>query len=462
MLIEPVIAAQLNAHQLGDKRLDKRCAQVQQQLLLGHTSQSFPQLVNQPYQLKAFYRLLNNPHLSPSAISRGYGRGLLNWARSQPLTQDCWFLYQDTTFGKYYAHSLELGYLQLPTNNGLLLHHGLLTDEQFVPLGLPIQLIIQRDPAEYGKRAERKDKPFADKESAKWLAAIDWSRRFSRQTGRTLVQVCDREADIKEVMNYSLQRRQPFIIRAHHNRHLRQSTHTLSSYESTLGEGHLVERMLLDGQGRAHACQCLIRYGRVALRDIDKPIWVLYLQQLTPIGGQELAHWMLLSSVPVEGLSGAVSVLDAYCHRWPTCEDFHKCLKSGCAIEERHLHSTQALFGAIGLLSLVAVGLQRLRHLAQQAPEQPLGELVDSESVAVADQLAPRYLTRSDESLCVPRSVLWFVLLLARLGGHQGMKQAGRPGWQTIWRGYRQFKLLLDGYNISKNEYLKQKPRTYG
>ena len=98
----------------------------------------------------------------------------------------------DTTFGKYHGHSLDSGYLQLPTDNGILLHHGLLTDEQFVPLGLPIQLITQRDRAEYGKRVARKNKPFADKESAKWLTAIDWSRRFSRQTGGTLVQVCDR------------------------------------------------------------------------------------------------------------------------------------------------------------------------------------------------------------------------------------------------------------------------------
>ena len=100
MLIEPVIRAQLNAQRLGDKRLDSRCSQVQQQLINGNSSQSFPQLFNQPYQLKAVYRLLNNPKLTPQAIQKGYQRGMLEWARKQPKNQHYWFVFQDSTFGK--------------------------------------------------------------------------------------------------------------------------------------------------------------------------------------------------------------------------------------------------------------------------------------------------------------------------------------------------------------------------
>jgi hypothetical protein len=256
MLIEPVIEAQINAQRLGDKRLDSRCRQVQQQLMKADTSQSFPQVFNQPYQLKAFYRLLNNDKLTPKAIQKGYQRGLSEWARKQPDNQRYWFVFQDSTFGKYHNHSLDLGYIQNQDDNGLLLHHGILTDEQFVPLGLPIQTFLVRDRTEYGKSEERKKRPFADKESAKWIAAMDWARRFSRQTGRKLVQVGDREADINEVINYGLTTRQPFIFRSNHDRRLRDSALSLSSYESTLGVGHTVERVLLERQGKKHTCAC--------------------------------------------------------------------------------------------------------------------------------------------------------------------------------------------------------------
>lgn len=462
MLIEPVIRAQLNAQRLGDKRLDSRCSQVQQQLINGNSSQSFPQLFNQPYQLKAVYRLLNNPKLTPQAIQKGYQRGMLEWARKQPKNQHYWFVFQDSTFGKYHNHSLELGYIQNADDNGLLLHHAILTDDQFVPLGLPIQTFVVRDRAEYGKREERKKRPFADKESAKWIAALDWARRFGRQSGRHLIQVCDREADINEVINYALTSRQHFIIRSNHDRRLQDSALTLSSYEQRLGIGQITQRVLRDSQGKTHSCSCQIRYGRVYLTGLDKAINVVYLHQLDPIKDQKLAHWTVLTSLPVSDLSDATAVLDGYCHRWPTCEDFHKCLKSGCSIEDRHLHSQEALFGAISLLSLVAISLLRLRHLAVGVPDSPVESVVEPDEQVVATQLSGRYLTKTDKTHCEPGSILWFVLLLARLGGHQGIRQAGLPGWQTIWRGYRQFSLLVDGYRMSKNEYYVQKPPTYG
>lgn len=460
MLIEPVIDAQLKAFRLGDKRLDDRCAQVQRQLLKGDTSQSFPQLFTRPYDLKAFYRLLHNPRLQPKAISRAYDRGLRTWISQQPRDNRYLFVFQDTTFGKYHNHSLTLGYLQRLTDNGILLHHGILADADFVPLGLPIQQIILRQEEAYGKSQERKQRPFEQKESVKWLTAFEWARKFERHTNRKLVQVCDREADIAQVLNAALKQRQAFIIASNHDRQLANSAQRLGDVESTLGEGELVERFIRDGKGRWQTCMCRVRYSRVPLKDITKPVWVVYLQQITPIQGQELAHWRLLTSLPVASLEDATFVLDAYRHRWPTCEDFHKCLKSGCSIEDRHLHTQEALFGAIGLLSLVAIALLRLRHLGQHSPERAASTLLEPTELAVADHLSKSYMSGRDLRACEARTVLWFVLLLGRLGGHQGVAQAGLPGWQTIWRGYRQFSLLVDGYIISKNEYYEQKPPT--
>ncbi|WP_460950104.1 IS4 family transposase [Spirosoma daeguense] len=461
MRIEPVIAAQMQAFRLGDQRLNQRCQHVQEQLLQADASQSFPQLFNQPYQLKAFYRLLHNPKLSSQAISRAYSRGLIKWAGQQSQSKDTyWFVFQDTTFGKYHHHSLQLGYLQLPTDNGILLHHALLTDENFVPLGLPVQHIIQRAAPEYGKGEERKKRPVEQKESAKWLLGLEWGKRFSRQTRRQLIQVADREADCTELINRAYKARQHLIIRSRGGRRIANSDYTLADWQAKCPQVHEVERPLLDGQGKAHRCRCRLAYSKVQLRGIDKPLWVVYLTQQEPIAGQEMAHWIVLTSLPVADVSTASWILDVYSRRWPTCEDFHKCLKTGCGIEHRHLHSTQALFGAIGLLSLVSIALLRLRHLALHDPDMPVSGILAEAELRVAQDLSRRYLTASDGTACQSQSMRWFVLLLARVGGHQGIRQAGLPGWQTIWRGYRQFSLLVEGYIMSKNVYSERKPPT--
>ncbi|QDK77945.1 hypothetical protein EXU85_29740 [Spirosoma sp. KCTC 42546] len=53
--------------------------------------------------------------------------------------------------------------MQNADDNGLLLHQGLLTHGEFVPLGLPVEQVIQRDRTEFGKHHARKQPPFAEK-----------------------------------------------------------------------------------------------------------------------------------------------------------------------------------------------------------------------------------------------------------------------------------------------------------
>jgi hypothetical protein len=40
-------------------------------------------------------------------------------------------------------------------------------------------------------------------------------------------------------------------------------------------------------------------------------------------------------------------------------------------------------------------------------------------------------------------------LALVALGGHLGRKGDGPPGWQTLWRGRRRLRLLVEGVNMA-------------
>jgi hypothetical protein len=69
----------------------------------------------------------------------------------------------------------------------------------------------------------------------------------------------------------------------------------------------------------------------------------------------------------------------------------------------------------------------------------------------IVNVLAKKYLQPIDSTICKENTVLWWILLLGRMGGHQGYKQKGMPGWQTIWKGYSYFQQVLETSKLLKN-----------
>lgn len=413
--------------------------------------------------MKGFYRLINHDSVSSQGIINGYRKGLINWSLDLPEGQKgkYFYLFQDSTYGKYPGRKVDLGYIQTGTDNGVVIHNGILTDSNYVPLGLPIQQFIQRDRVDFGKKHERATRPFEDKESHKWIEAIDFARKFERKTGISVVQVADKESDVAEVMNYALQHRQLFIFNGNHDRSIQNQSTTLKKHFQSIAHQGIVKRPILDNKGKEHLCNCEIRFEKLSIEGINKPITVVQLTQIQAIDGQELTQWMLLTNIPVKDLGSAIEVINSYTRRWTTCEDFHKCLKTGCSIQARQLQSTQALFSAIALLSLVAISLLRMRHLSQNQKDSPLNGFLSEDEIQVANLMADKYLMPIDLTLCQKNTTLWFILLIARMGGHQGLKQSGMPGWQTIWKGWNFFQSTVIGFSMSKNLFSQKHP-TYG
>jgi hypothetical protein len=42
-------------------------------------------------------------------------------------------------------------------------------------------------------------------------------------------------------------------------------------------------------------------------------------------------------------------------------------------------------------------------------------------------------------------SILEFVMALGKLGGHLNRRRDGPPGWQTLWRGWQELQLMIQG-----------------
>lgn len=103
---------------------------------------------------------------------------------------------------------------------------------------------------------------------------------------------------------------------------------------------------------------------------------------------------------------------------------------------------TAERFGALlGFAALLAVRLLQLRDRARQAPGAPVAESELSQKVlALRLQVAPAAVATN----------VGFWRGVAQLGGFLGRKGDGEPGWQSLWRGWQELQLLLQGVALAQ------------
>ena len=168
------------------------------------------------------------------------------------------------------------------------------------------------------------------------------------------------------------------------------------------------------------------------------PMWALRVWEVEASGDAEAVEWFLLTNVPVQTLAQAWERVDWYCLRW-IIEEYHKGMKSGCAIESLQFTREQALQPAIAFLSVVTLWLLWLRTESRrpQAETEAATAMFPEEYVEVLS------LDRYGEVRAL--TVREFCRLLGRLGGHQNRKHDHPPGWLVLWRGWTKLHLLVQG-----------------
>jgi hypothetical protein len=280
--------------------------------------------------------------------------------------------------------------------------------------------------------------------------------------GARFIHVCDRGADNFEIFCHLLQQRAGWVIRAAQlKRCVRDKTGGECSLDELLNRAPLQGTYQLEvranGKQSARIARMEIRRAPLAMprprtgisryvreRDIQEILmWVVEAREVNPPKGQKPLRWVLLTSEEVGGFDDAWRVIEWYEKR-PIIEEYHKCLKTGCRVEERLYRTGDRLAPVIGMLSVLSVRLLQLKTVARRDPEQP------------AERVVPRAWLAAVRLLLKPRrplkTVREFFRGLAQLGGFLGRKGDGEPGWQTIWRGLEKLLLCLRGAEILKGK----------
>lgn len=207
-------AQELRYVQLGDARLNRRLISLVT-ALAGQPTSSVPEACGDWAATKGAYRFWASDRVSADAIVEAQRRSAV-----ERLTgHEAVLAIQDTTSLDFTSHPATrgMGILEHPARRGLLVHSVLLASTQGVPLGNIDQEVWHRDPETKGKKHSRRARETKDKESQRWLTALERTQENLPQETKVIT-VADREADIYDFLVAPRRPGAELLVRATQNR----------------------------------------------------------------------------------------------------------------------------------------------------------------------------------------------------------------------------------------------------
>lgn len=439
--------------QLGDARRRKRLVQVANDMV-HHPGGTFPNKLNRPADLKAFYRLMDNEQVTHASVLEAHCQGTLERMREH---QGIVLLLHDTTELDYSGlESLkdDLGQIGEGHGRGYLCHNSLaVTAESRDVLGLANQILHCRPVVSKGETKEQgRQRP--NRESLLWKRGVE--ALPSPTPEQQWVDIADRGSDITEFIAFEVKRRRHFVIRSQHNRRIlveidgKKQLCKLHDWARTLPKkGHRSLCVQAREERTERTVKLAVSWSAFQLIPPRQArgehgwepiaLWVVRVWELNPPPGVEAVEWILLTNVPVTSLDEAWERVTWYQIRW-VIEEYHKAQKTGCSIEDMQFEAVERLRPAIALISVVALSLLWLRTVSrgEDAKTRKATEHFALEYVQVLSRWRWREVRPA-------MTVHDFCYALARMGGHQNRGHDHLPGWLVLWRGWTKLQLMVEG-----------------
>ncbi len=444
---------------LGDPRRTHRLVTLVDQLCR-HPGGTLPDKFNRPAELRAFYRLMNRPEVSHTALMASHADATRQ--RLAALGSGVVLQLHDATELDFTSKTTlleHLGQIGQGTRRGYICHNSLaVRADTGETLGLLSQILHHRadvPDAESVPQARAR----ADRESRLWVRGA--AACGPAPAGIRCVDVSDSLSDTFEYLAYEVSHGRAFVLRAKENRKLDEAVagqrYLLDAVRQLPSAGSRLIQVETSPQRRGRQTTVQIAFvavrlavprkhmGEYAKQPLD--LWVIRVWEKNTPAGEEPLEWILLTNVPVTDAAQAEERIDWYKRR-AIIEELHKGMKTGCGVERMQFEKIEPLEPAIALISAVATTLLRLRDAARapDAARRPATEVVSAEYVEV---LAGHYGARVGPK----PSVLTFYMHVARLGGHQNRKADGFPGWLTLWRGWMKLESMVDGHRGGRRGY---------
>lgn len=455
--------------QLGDARRTRRLV-VTADLMCRRPGGALPQKLNNPKDLRAFYRLMNCDDVTHESILVAHRQATQN---KIDKTSGPVLIIHDATELDYTTHlSLkdDLGQIGNGNRRGYIVHNSLAVNaDSGKVLGLYNQVLHHRaDVSKDETIAEKRKRE--SRESRLWLQGTE-----PLPSSQKLIDVCDQGADTFEFFEHEVNSGRRFVIRAAYDRGIfighdvgaLQSSY-LRTYAQTLPEAGTWKLQVTSKTQtkkpkkgkkktilrKARTANMAVSFASVRIKPPGKKngthgneplaVWVVRVWEKNPPKGQERLEWFLLTNEPVLCFEDAYRVVGWYESRW-IIEEYHKGKKTGCKIESPQFTAEERLQPAIALLSVVTLTLLEMRDASRRsdAKRRKATEIISRDYVAVLSSWRHGKIKYA-------WTIHEFYYALARLGGHQNRKNDHPPGWQVLWRGWAELQAMVCGYEAMK------------
>jgi hypothetical protein len=432
---------------LGDKRLTERFVSIARDFY-SRPKASIPMACNgDRAKVKAVYRFLDNEEVTLARLLEPHRER----TRERMAEHRLVLCPQDTTSLNYTSLSRTEGLGPIGKREsaalGLILHDTIAVTPDGLALGVLDAQVWGRDweDKELGRDIEQK-------ESAKWLRSYREVARLQAQLKRTrLVSVGDRESDIYELFATAREHLEAggphLLVRCTEDRGLADSSRKLwAKVEAEPVAGYRKIEVPPRAGRKQRTAELSVRFceillsppqGKSKLGEIR--LWAVHARERRPPTEVEGVEWMLLTTVEVTNFDQACEKLDWYVQRW-MIENFHKTLKSGCRIEDRHLGHVRRLENCLAIDMMVAVRIMHMTWLGRTEPNKPCTiYFEDHEWKALSCFISKKRVPQSTVPT-VNEVVGW----IGKLGGHLGRKTDKPPGTQALWEGWQRASDIIE------------------
>jgi hypothetical protein len=432
--------------------------------MLSRSSASIPKQMHGLSDVKGAYRLFGMEKVTHEAVSRPHWDSTRNLARLPD--QGLVLFVQDQTELNYGPRpdSYGLGFTSDTRGRGIELQTSLCVVPDPTGLGRPEVLGIALQTPWLRTHAPRKKTETSKERSSRRTEYDTWEESVvaigpapSPETGTTWVSVGDRASDVFSHLFRATELGWRCLIRSRHDRKLKGSNepgrlHEMARSLEPMGSTSISLRSrpaqkktalrAPKATKKARTVHLNVAYFSDRIEGLSQGkkrssldlscirVWEDPLNLPAP----DRIEWLLLTTLPVNSLEDALHAVQLYRQRW-LIEEYHKCLKTGCKMENRNLNHASKLLALLGVLSIVAVFLLQLK--TPNPRMKPPDELI---------QLVRR-ITKAKEDLGRPSALL---RRIAMLGGFLGRKSDGEPGWQTIWDGWTRLQDILWGIELAE------------
>jgi transposase Tn5 family protein/transposase-like protein len=470
----------LRTADLNHVRLERRFKLVLDRLFL-KPSFKFTAACRGRAEVRAAYRFVNTKRVTAQAILAPHQDATLQRIAQYRVV----IVAQDTTetdLTRKHERMTDAGPLNDPNRLGFHLHNLLAMTPQRVPLGVVAATIWARDPHEFGKPSQRKQKPIEQKETFRWLNGYRQACAVATTCPQTqIIAVGDSENDIYECILDGQQpaaggqRKAEWIIRACHERTLvpdpsaekteqaeaEETSHLFAKVASVPVRKRLTiqvskrepkskdQRKRKQPRSARHAV-VTVQAARVTLQGVrrkgaghleDVTVNAVLLREEKPPAGEEPIEWLLLTSLPIDTVPQVLEVVEYYCCRWQI-EVYYRVLKSGCQVEKSQLESGQAFQAYLALCLIVAWRVMYVMMLGRECPDLP------ADAVLEADEWQAVYAVVNGEQPPKTAPPLGKIIKqIASLGGYLGRKGDGPPGPKAMWLGMQRLTDLALGWH---------------